>query len=626
MTVQTMRTDDEARALVDHLLAPGRTRPVCLVSVAEGETTPYIDMEEVAAALGDGFDYVLIPTGRLTFILEDRLPRGANAYGGAARVYPVGDGWQKDPYAYPLVLCQSRQDGAEATQRLIRDGQRHGTTRVESPPLSPQQVAATVRRLVPPTRALAVTQAGDQVVVDSERVLRGLRIDQLVEEDQAVEGVLAEDRQLVLVLPPLDLRTLEGYAVGTVVLGRVAEVHADRAVVELVPRVTAVLMRDDVTGNHVDRLSTLLAKGQVVAARVVRVGQPGGKPWKLQMSDVDDDEPVAPAPPLLPGGPPWLTPEMVTALGEPAPEEEVGAPPDDGPMPVPAPKPRPATPPSAVPGPPRGTGPDPAGERTAYPQVVPQEPTEQGPEDVPGHGLELRMAELERLVGQLQRTVATLEHGQAGLTRRVAAVSEQGSGAGFVSELVRRERDDARAQVQSLQEELRRLEEHRDRLTQDLAAARKEARRAARQLARQGPPAAPAFLDEEEELRWQVHRTWVERIPAAEKAELPLGEYVVLPGFLESLRTTPGVDLAKVAGVVVDIATGRVHSLAGHQTHQLRESESSDRHLTREDGATCWRVSLQVKSPSARRLHYWQPPSGRPPELSSVRLHDDLRP
>ena len=48
---------------------------------------------------------------------------------------------------------------------------------------------------------------------------------------------------------------------GTVVLGRVAEVHADRAVVELVPRVTAVLMRDDVTGTAkivVDRGTGLL--------------------------------------------------------------------------------------------------------------------------------------------------------------------------------------------------------------------------------------------------------------------------------------------------------------------------------------------------------------------------------
>ena len=47
--------------------------------------------------------------------------------------------------------------------------------------------------------------------------------------------------------------------------------------------------------------------------------------------------------------------------------------------------------------------------------------------------------------------------------------------------------------------------------------------------------------------------------------------------------------------------------------------------MTRPDGATCWRVALQVKAPQARRLHYWQLSNGLV-ELSSVRQHDDYRP
>jgi hypothetical protein len=34
-------------------------------------------------------------------------------------------------------------------------------------------------------------------------------------------------------------------------------------------------------------------------------------------------------------------------------------------------------------------------------------------------------------------------------------------------------------------------------------------------------------------------------------------------------------------------------------------------------------VSLQVKTPSARRLHYWQMRDGRI-ELSKIGVHDDL--
>ena len=47
--------------------------------------------------------------------------------------------------------------------------------------------------------------------------------------------------------------------------------------------------------------------------------------------------------------------------------------------------------------------------------------------------------------------------------------------------------------------------------------------------------------------------------------------------------------------------------------------------MVRNGGETCWRVSLQVKTPSARRLHYWVCADGSI-ELSSVRLHDDYRP
>lgn len=172
---------------------------------------------------------------------------------------------------------------------------------------------------------------------------------------------------------------------------------------------------------------------------------------------------------------------------------------------------------------------------------------------------------------------------------------------------------------------LRTVEEDRDRQRAAAVELRREVRAARRDDDGTGE-ADQVFLDPEEDFRWRVQAAWVSMIPAAEKKDLPLGEYVVLPGFLESVRDTPGIEVSKVVEVVVHIATGRIHELAGRQTHQLRESESSDRFVTREDGATCWRVALQVSTPGARRLHFWQPPGGRPPELSSVRLHDDSRP
>ena len=107
---------------------------------------------------------------------------------------------------------------------------------------------------------------------------------------------------------------------------------------------------------------------------------------------------------------------------------------------------------------------------------------------------------------------------------------------------------------------------------------------------------------------------------------MPLARYDVGPHFFESWESTEGIDRQKVVEVVVDILTGRVHQLAGRETHQLRRSDGGNAaYVTRPDGSTCWRVALQVNAPQARRLHYWQRADGSV-ELSSVRQHDDFRP
>ena len=40
-------------------------------------------------------------------------------------------------------------------------------------------------------------------------------------------------------------------------------------------------------------------------------------------------------------------------------------------------------------------------------------------------------------------------------------------------------------------------------------------------------------------------------------------------------------------------------------------------------GAVAWRASLQVKTPAARRIHYWVLSSGQI-ELARVTAHDDF--
>jgi hypothetical protein len=135
---------------------------------------------------------------------------------------------------------------------------------------------------------------------------------------------------------------------------------------------------------------------------------------------------------------------------------------------------------------------------------------------------------------------------------------------------------------------------------------------------------APAFLDLVDQFRHEVYCEWTQRIPAAEKASKRLADFVLDPGFLDSIEQLEGVSRSKVVAVVVEVLTGQVQHLPSREAHQLRVGDAGSRYVTRADGATCWRVALQQDSPAARRLHYWRTRDRY--EFSRVVLHNDYRP
>jgi hypothetical protein len=197
---------------------------------------------------------------------------------------------------------------------------------------------------------------------------------------------------------------------------------------------------------------------------------------------------------------------------------------------------------------------------------------------------------------------------------------------------LRTERDEFLAELEAARGRLARLERSREQLRTQARVAVNDAERRRREVQRLEDELSRAsrdselFLDPAEQLDFEVRLAWARRVLPAEKGVLPLGRYVLGPGFLESWGCTDGIDRQKVVDVIVEILTGRVHELPGRETHQLRTSEAGNApFVTRADGATCWRVSLQVNTPQARRLHYWQGADGTV-ELSSVRNHDDVRP
>lgn len=173
------------------------------------------------------------------------------------------------------------------------------------------------------------------------------------------------------------------------------------------------------------------------------------------------------------------------------------------------------------------------------------------------------------------------------------------------------------------------VERQRDAASSESRRLRQELGKQRRRKARSRPsvPDDRFFLDEEDQLDFEVRNAWARSVHPAEKAVYPLLDWRYGPDFFTSLAGVQGVSRSRVVEVLVHVLTGRDAEIKALELHQLRNGMGGDDPvLVREmDQAKCWRVSLQVNSPSARRLHYWKCPDGSI-ELASVRLHDDFRP
>ena len=197
---------------------------------------------------------------------------------------------------------------------------------------------------------------------------------------------------------------------------------------------------------------------------------------------------------------------------------------------------------------------------------------------------------------------------------------------------LRAERDGFLTELEAARARIDKLERSREQLRRQAREAVNDADRRRRQVQSLHEELARAahdstlFLEPADQLDFEVRLAWARRTPASEKSELTLQTYEVGKHFFESWDAVDGIDRQKVVDVLVEVLTGRVHGIAGRETHQLRTSEGGGSpFVSRPDGATCWRVALQVNTPQARRLHYWMRTDGSV-ELSSVRQHDDVRP
>ncbi|GER23617.1 hypothetical protein NCCP1664_21120 [Zafaria cholistanensis] len=603
------------RELADLVMSP-RDKPLVIVSRVPGSGELHLDTARIEEEVGDWADVVLVRNGTPTRELQRHLPENWQVFGNAARVYPRPvDGLAPGPGRY--FMARDPREVERRTRELIDEVLAlPGPAAAEAGPAQPVaparvEKAGTVKGFFAEGACAWVElDDGGMAQIAQPDVVPGVRLDWLLSPKQEVQGLFdAERHTLDIAGSVLRPRLLEAYTWGQVVLCLVLTASVDRAVLSPLPGEEIEVLRADVSSNELDGVDSLLAPGQVVAARLVL--EAGRR--RLRLVDVDDDDPVAPAPVLVRGGLPWLVEgrDLLPPAGEESdageeaavrapeaaavPAQGKGTPPAGAAMtgaPVPPPAPAQAADASggpALPGPAGGPLPpdaaaagNPASDAKARGGAALTEAL-------------LKVAELKARVERAEAAAVVLQDAAARAGQAEA-------------ELARERAEAARLRMENL-----RISEQRNK-------AQKLARKGAKSA--EARPARELFSTGEEALRHEVYLAWVERIPALEKADRPLRQYGVGAGFAKAYFAQPPDIRHKAAKALVDLLTAEPGQAVPRQVHEWRTGRGGHNPPhTRDDGAVGFRMYVEENTPGARRLHFWKLPDGGI-ELHDVGVHD----
>ncbi len=561
------------------LMSTGRTRPAAVVAWHPGTPGNRIDVGRIAREVGDLADVYYLENGPETFRFADALPAGAHVYGNAARVYSADLDWLRDVYRSPLRMAQSPGGAAAAAERIIEDVLSRVTAAPPAAvqPKPPDVMSGVVKAFASAgSRAIVELAGGQSCSIQRERVTPPVRLDWMLAVGQAVSGLYDPaagtlDIRALKVLP----RLTDIYASGDLVLALAEEVTPKAATLTLFPGSSWSVPVERISSNPLDTADSLVTEGEVVVVRFLR--EKGAV--VLSLIDVDDDGEVLASPELLRGGTPWLQAGRhlldgaVTGTGGTSVAGEEG-------------------PPAAAVFAPFGPSP-------ALISVQLSLATEKA-----------EVARLQELVKagsgagpellRLERELAALQ-GELGLERRHAAATDE-----LLAGLAARNAKQA--------EDLRTLRARNREMQQALKRSRDDA--------------TEAFETADERVRHDIYLAWVRTVPGEDKSRFPLpGTFSMGPAFAASLysRTEQG-SVPKALKAVVEVLTGLAERSSAREVHPLRANDGGDApQLQREDGARCFRASIERGVASARRLHYWRTPDGGV-ELSRVVVHDDFKP
>lgn len=588
----TITTPRGAIELAAMLLHPERERPAVVVSTTKNG--PVISPKALAQRLGNGTDVYLINSASLAYDFSDAMPLETSVYGGAARIYPPGNAWVKNPFKSMLRLAYTEDEGRAAVALLVEDVSGidfpvPAKTTSTSPPRKPSAAApvdGTVSVILEPDGVL-IKLADGIARIDTSVLAPGISPARLFCPAQKVTGTAHEG---ILTLTD-GLHTPAD-----------AADHATRGSIQpaLVISPKTVALFPGLTVRHANDAVI----GSVIAVRVELSGRADGKAWKL--ITVPDPDEVTDALPFMTGGEPWIRWEPSSAA----------APLEDAPAPA-----EPTAERTAEPAPPSVPAADPGGDAFAALDAVRSR-------------LEHLSAENDRLSRELENLLMEAAEEQTGVPLPSPAL-----GGAEVERLrsrvalMTRERADmvgdhrrAMADADDLAAENARLIHTVERLRDEIRTERARAARA-RQMSRDlddVTDTGPLFNNPEDQFRHEVYLEWANRIPAGSKAETPLAAYGFADGFLTAVEELQGVDRSKIIAVAVEVLTGLADTLPGRDMHRLRGGlPGTSSYVEDPDLGTAWRVALQVKTASARRMHFWRGTDGKI-VFATVGLHDDM--
>jgi len=589
----TITSPRGAIELAAMLLHPERERPAVVVSTTKNG--PVINPKTLADRLGNDADVYLINSASLAYDFSDAMPLDTSVYGGAARCYPPGNAWVKNPFKSMVRVAYTEEEGRAAAALLINDVAameslvpvKVTSTSAPRKPAAAASVDGIVSVILEPDGVLIKLEDGI-ARIDTSILAPGISPDRLFSPSQKVTGTVRDGILTITegLHTPAD-----------------AADHAAHGTIQtaLVTSPKTVALFPGLSVRH----ATDALPGSVIAVRVELSGRADGKAWKL-ITVTDPDE-VTEALPFMNGGEPWIRWEPRVRA------EEITAPAAETPVLA-----------ESAPGP--------------VPPVAPAADCTGGDAFSALDTVRARLEHLSAENGRLSRELEDLlmdsveEQISTPLPSPALGCAETERLRSKVA-LMTRERADmigdhrrAMADADDLAAENARLVHTVEKLRDEIRTERARAARA-RQMTKDIDDVAdtgPLFNEPEAQFRHEVYMEWATRIPAGTKSGTPLADYGFADGFLTAVEEIQGVDRSKIVAVAVEVLTGLADSLPGRDMHRLRGGlPGNSSFIDDPELGTAWRVALQIKTASARRMHFWRGTEGKI-VFATVGLHDDM--